>query len=760
MGGTYIEGGSSITIDKNGFIYSTGIFTTATDFDPGPGVQILTPHNIIDVYIQKLDKDGNLIWVKNIGPAGSSDEIFIYGIETSPDGSIYLAGIFRGKVDFDPGAGITELTSNGYHDTYFMKLKSDGTFEWVRRIGGDDVDGGPDFVLDSAGNMYSTGSFYGTADIDPGPQTFNVTSAQNGVNTTAYVLKLDVNGNTGWVYPIICNNRSTATAITIDRYRHLYIAGRFIDSADFDPGPGTLMLANDSGRFFLQKIDTNANLVWAKNFFKAAVAKFSDICADRWGNLFLTGSFRNTVDFDIGKDTFELVSEGFEDAFVLKLNPEGSFRWAVSVGSQGAEFPDAIFTDKNGNVYSTGSFTYKPDFDPHPNSYYGIQSNGLIDAYIWKLSAYGNFIWARNMVVSGSGGRIQDIFVDKTTIYGTGEFAGSVDLDPGTGTHTLASNGSEEDIVNFSWNDLCVAPTTKTISVTECTNYTVPSGDETYTVSGTYKDTIGNVKGCDSIITINLTIIPPDSTEITAAECSKYTAPDGQVYTVSGIYEAVLQNSIGCDSVITIHLSINNTSETLNETACDSFISPSGNYTWTISGTYMDTIPNAIGCDSIITVNLTINTLDVSVTQNNGTLTANASGATYQWLDCANGYVPISGETNQSFIATSSGVYAVKVIKDGCIDTSACYTITGINEESIKISLFPNPTSGELNISLPIIFNKIQVKVINTLGQLVKMETFRDTNNIKFELPATAGLYTINIIVDNEKIRSARVVRK
>ena len=113
-------------------------------------------------------------------------------------------------------------------------------------------------------------------------------------------------------------------------------------------------------------------------------------------------------------------------------------------------------------------------------------------------------------------------------------------------------------------------------SPTACNNYNVPSEDETYTAAGTYSDIIPNAAGCDSVITINLTINNSSAGAISPTACDSYTAPSGAVYTASG--------------------------------------------------TYTDVIPNATGCDSTITINLTVNTVDASVTQKVTTLTANATG--------------------------------------------------------------------------------------------------------------------------------------
>ena len=121
-----------------------------------------------------------------------------------------------------------------------------------------------------------------------------------------------------------------------------------------------------------------------------------------------------------------------------------------------------------------------------------------------------------------------------------------------------------------------------------------------------------------------------------------------------------------------------------------------------------------------MTIDLTIIVVDTSVTQNGATLTANTSGATYQWLDCNNAYSIISGETNQSFTVTANGSYAVEIIENGCTDTSFCYVVNtlDINEEELNnnIAIYPNPTTGIITIE----GNKIKlIEVRDIQGQLI-----------------------------------------
>jgi hypothetical protein len=198
-----------------------------------------------------------------------------------------------------------------------------------------------------------------------------------------------------------------------------------------------------------------------------------------------------------------------------------------------------------------------------------------------------------------------------------------------------------------------------------------------------------------------------------------------------------------------------NSTETIARTACDRYVSPSKKYTYTKSDTYYDTIPNATGCDSIITINLTINSTDVSVTNSSPTLTANATGATYQWLDCNKNFTKINNAKSRTYVANSNGNYAVEVTQNGCIDTSLCISLSNVqileNTFNTSVKLFPNPTNNEVTIDLGKHYNEVSVIIRNALGQEVMKESFNNTNAFKLNIPGESGLYILELHATGHK---------
>jgi hypothetical protein len=201
---------------------------------------------------------------------------------------------------------------------------------------------------------------------------------------------------------------------------------------------------------------------------------------------------------------------------------------------------------------------------------------------------------------------------------------------------------------------------------------------------------------------------------------------------------------------------------TLNETACFSYTLPSGNATYTTSGTYMDTIANYTGCDSIITINLTIDTVDIGVSISGITLTANATGANYQWLDCNNAMAPISGEMSQSFVPTANGNYAVEVTQNGCIDTSACYAITTIGlveDAKAQISVYPNPTKGTFVLQCAEKELPITATLYHISGKMVFSRVIK-SDQTELNISGPVGMYLLKLETGNQDTTVLRLIKR
>jgi hypothetical protein len=243
---------------------------------------------------------------------------------------------------------------------------------------------------------------------------------------------------------------------------------------------------------------------------------------------------------------------------------------------------------------------------------------------------------------------------------------------PGTYMDTIPNRGGCDSIMTIHLTIHTVS-TSSTISRTVCNSYTSPSGHHIWTSSNTYLDTIPNTAGCDSIIAIHLTVNSTHSS-IYSVACRSYVSPSGRyTWTQSNTYMDTIPNSISCDSIITIHLLIQNSHSTINPTVCNNYTSPSGHYIWTSSNTYQDTIPNFSGCDSIITIHLLVNN----------------SGSVINETAC-NSYTSPSG----NYILTSSGTYM-----DTIPNTAGCDSVLTIHLTINILAAAINQSGNTLNAS-------------------------------------------------------------
>ena len=164
-----------------------------------------------------------------------------------------------------------------------------------------------------------------------------------------------------------------------------------------------------------------------------------------------------------------------------------------------------------------------------------------------------------------------------------------------------------------------------------------------------------------------------------------------------------------------------------------------------------------------MTLNLTINTVDTSVSVSANSLTANAIGASYQWLDCNNNFAVIPGATNQIYSATVSGNYTSAITQGGCTDTSACYNIiiTKISEYSKgdNFSAYPNPFSSHTTLQTDFFLKNATLTVYNSFGQAVKqIKNISGQTVVLSRDNLPNGLYFIRLSADHKTLAINKLV--
>jgi len=331
IGGNDIERSNDLVTDQAGNVYIAGTFTGAVDVDPGSGVSQLYsgPFNTSAAFIEKLDAQGNFQWAVSFADTVNINaRVYISSIEVDQTGNLYCTGNFRDAVDFDPGPSSTVLVSSGEADVFILKLDNSGHFLWVRSIGGEDVTDSYSIELDSLKNIYIGGNFRDSCDFDPGMSTYILNKVgDTAIASNPFILKLDSNANFLWVKTWHGNSTVYPSDIDVDQLGNVYATGWFgFDSVDFDPGNGIFYINAPYSVLYIQKLDPLGNFVWAKAIqgTNSGSAIPKNIIAYESSDIYITGIFRDTIDVDPGTGVFNLASMGNTSADIFVLNINSS----------------------------------------------------------------------------------------------------------------------------------------------------------------------------------------------------------------------------------------------------------------------------------------------------------------------------------------------------------------------------------------------------------------------------------------------------
>jgi len=388
-GSDQFDCGISVVADVSGNVYVTGRFRGSVDFDPESGVDNHTSNGVEDVFLSKFDSTGAFKWARTWG-AGSGDSG--HGVAVDGSGNVYVTGGFSGTVDFDPGSGVDNHTLNGGDDVFLSKFDPSGAFEWARTWGGGCGDLGLGVAIDGLSYVYVTGLFGGTVDFDPGSGVDNHTS--NGYDDV-FLSKFDSSGEFKWARTWGGSdeyNGDKGHGVAVDGSGNVYVTGCFEGTVDFDPGSGVdTHTSNGDWDVFLSKFDSSGVFEWARTWGGSGYDRGDDVAVDGSGNVYVTGWFRGTVDFDPGSGVDKHTSNGYYDVFLSKFDSSGAFKWACTWG--GSDWWDegcGVAVDGSDNVYVTGYFCGTVDFDPG-TSVDNHTSNGHEDAFLSKFPPDGNW---------------------------------------------------------------------------------------------------------------------------------------------------------------------------------------------------------------------------------------------------------------------------------------------------------------------------------------------------------------------------------
>ena len=742
--------GRSVAVDQNGNVYSAGLFDYTTDFDPGPGLFTLSADNWANtaIYISKLSATGDFLWAIQIPTHVEFGNI---EIRVDKDNNVFVVSELRLPTDFDPGPGVYTLAPTGGWDAFVAKYDPNGKLVWAKQFGGpgDTVPRSDVLDIDNDNNVIVCGNFNNTVDFDPGPAVFNLTST---AHIQSFIVKLNKDGDFIWAKqfgnsPIVYSGAHIAD-VKCDLQGNIYTTGDFSGNCDFDPGSGNyLMQSQGMNDGYVAKLDPNGNFIWAKSidntthdYYQFTETRGIDVDANH--NVYIAGDFMGTFDFDPGPNT-HIVSSSNYDWYVLKLNERGDFVWVDAFGGETADIGADVAVSNDGSVYAIGTVGHTADLDPGSGVYaittlseYGasalvkVASNGsLISAVTFDQvsSDYGDCL-TRRMVVD-----------DLQNIYITGYTAGLIDFDPGPNVYPLSSGGTEAPFVLKLGK--CANVTTSTLNISTCNSYTL--NNEIFDSTGTYLRTIPNSTGCDSIITLHLTI-NKKYTEQTKTICQGESFFVGGVnQTVSGVYKDTLKSSLNCDSIVSTRLIVNSKPAPLlgpDRDLCAGtqvIINPGSftKYLWqdmttsnvltvSTSGLYWVKVTNEFNCtasDSLI--------IKSTLPSPDGFLKKTDSICSYQKLEIAasgvfDQYLWSTGAMDKQIKIDAPGSYWLTVTdENGCTGTNSISVYPKNCMQGVYIPMAFTPNHDGLNdVFKALVFGRVisfKLRVFSREGQLI-----------------------------------------
>jgi hypothetical protein len=316
----------------------------------------------------------------------SSSSVSSYALATDKTGATFQGGVFNGTINF-AGAGGNDTVTTTSGTAYVTKYESDGTYDWTRTL--DTQSGG------------------GYAQV-------------SGLAT-------DASGN-------------------------VYVAGQFSGGVTFD-GPGGSNSQNISGGgTFINKYSSNGTYLWTKTIIPPANGGASayGIATDASGNIYVAGSFQDTVNFaasDGGTDN-QTSTSGHSDSFVTRFSADGSYGWTkVFDNANGDAFPSGIAVDPSGDVYTTGYFDGSLNFAGTSGNDTQTDASGNGSVYVTKYDTSGSYGWTQTLVNNSSSYiGVSGVAADSSgNVYITGDLDGSLNFAGTSGNDTQTDAGGSGD---------------------------------------------------------------------------------------------------------------------------------------------------------------------------------------------------------------------------------------------------------------------------------------------------------------------------
>lgn len=311
FGGAGTVQAKAIEVKSDGNVLIVGSFQGAVDFEPGTtGAQYTTMGE--DMFLCEFTPAGDLVYAHRFG---GTNYLKGTSLATDDNDNILIGAHFGAdSIDCDPGPGTFDIINYDGGSGLLISLDSNGDFNFAKQFFGDanaSLSGYSECIIeaittDSIGNIYTCGEILEVVNFDPGGSNATLYGAENGV----FITKSDSLGNLIWAKALPHDYYMDAFDIAVDRLGRVYVTGAFPDTLDVDPGPGIVELASPGTAVntFVIKLDTDGSFIFAHQFKGSQMNVGDAIAVDENYNIFTSGYFVGSTDFDLVTGPVELTS--------------------------------------------------------------------------------------------------------------------------------------------------------------------------------------------------------------------------------------------------------------------------------------------------------------------------------------------------------------------------------------------------------------------------------------------------------------------
>jgi len=378
----------SVHVTESGQVCVTGEFMWTVDFDPGFEGNFFTATDSWDAFFSIFDVNGNYLLTRTWGGDGTTGPYWEEALDVVSDanGDIYVAGSVAGIIDLDPGPLTDIKLCNRLPNVSLSKFDSSGNYIWGHTFGNTGWDWATGVDVDSQSNVYLVGSFAMKSDFDPGPDDVELIS--NG-GWDAFLISFTQNGEFRWARSWGDEYWDEALEISIDDGQDIAVVGFFEDIVDFDPGDGVAEYGSPGVRgAYLTKLDFSGNHLWTSTWDVGGGNYAYELERDAEQNIFVTGFFGMTTDFDSGPSTSWGVSVGGSDAYLLKYSEAGEFVWSRTWGGFNDDYGLGVAVANDGKIYTCGASGGPADMDPGDEIFEQFPA-GKFDAWLMMVPENG-----------------------------------------------------------------------------------------------------------------------------------------------------------------------------------------------------------------------------------------------------------------------------------------------------------------------------------------------------------------------------------